>query len=133
MLAAPGYRVARQTVATIPQEVTNPKSESDALSWSEVRSALDDELQQLPEKYRAPLVLCCLSGKTRDEAAEELGWTLNVLKGRLERVQRYNVVKIFFKTLDGQFTKMQKAYGAPIKAEDAAPIAEYLAKNYGKK
>jgi len=30
-------------------------------------------------------------------------------------------------------TKMQKAYGAPVKAEDAAPIAEYLAKNYGKK
>ena len=30
-------------------------------------------------------------------------------------------------------TKMQKAYGAPIPQEDAAPIAEYLAKNYGKK
>ena len=30
-------------------------------------------------------------------------------------------------------TKMQKAYGAPIKAEDAAPIAEYLAKHYGKR
>lgn len=29
--------------------------------------------------------------------------------------------------------KMQKAYGAPVKAEDAAPIAEYLAKYYGKK
>lgn len=30
-------------------------------------------------------------------------------------------------------TKMQKAYGAPIPQQDAAPIAEYLAKNYGKK
>jgi mono/diheme cytochrome c family protein len=30
-------------------------------------------------------------------------------------------------------TKMNKAYGAPIKAEDAPVIAEYLAKNYGKK
>ncbi|HLX23409.1 MAG TPA: hypothetical protein VKR38_08710 [Usitatibacter sp.] len=29
--------------------------------------------------------------------------------------------------------KMQKAYGAPIKAEDVAPIAQYLAENYGKK
>ncbi|HEX4331279.1 MAG TPA: hypothetical protein VH040_04005 [Usitatibacter sp.] len=29
--------------------------------------------------------------------------------------------------------KMQKAYGAPIPPEDAAPIAEYLAKNYGKR
>ena len=29
--------------------------------------------------------------------------------------------------------KMQKAYGAPIPQQDTAPIAEYLAKNYGKK
>jgi len=30
-------------------------------------------------------------------------------------------------------TKMNKAYGAPITAEDAAVIAEYLAQNYGKR
>jgi mono/diheme cytochrome c family protein len=30
-------------------------------------------------------------------------------------------------------TKMQKAYGAPVKPEDVAPIAQYLAENYGKK
>ena len=30
-------------------------------------------------------------------------------------------------------TKMNKAYGAPIKPEDATVIAEYLAKNYGKR
>src|SRR5262249_47321706 len=76
-------RLARHRTEEIPKEVSNPKIEPDDLSWREVRSALDEELQQLPEKYRAPLVLCCLSGKTRDEAAEELGWSLNVLKGRL--------------------------------------------------
>jgi len=30
-------------------------------------------------------------------------------------------------------TKMVKAYGAPIKPEDQKPIAEYLARNYGKR
>lgn len=30
-------------------------------------------------------------------------------------------------------TKMVKAFGAPIKAEDQAPIAEYLGRYYGKK
>jgi hypothetical protein len=69
----------------MPSEVADPKGTPDTISWHEVRIALDEELQQLPEKFRAPLVLCCLSGKTRDEAAEELGWSLNVLKGRLER------------------------------------------------
>ena len=30
-------------------------------------------------------------------------------------------------------TKMNKAFGAPIKPEDAGPIADYLARNYGKR
>jgi sulfite dehydrogenase (cytochrome) subunit B len=29
--------------------------------------------------------------------------------------------------------KMNKAFGAPIKPEDAGPIADYLARNYGKR
>ena len=55
------------------------------LSWRELLHLLDAELQELPEKYRQPLVLCYLEGKTRDEAAQQLHWTLNALKGRLER------------------------------------------------
>jgi mono/diheme cytochrome c family protein len=30
-------------------------------------------------------------------------------------------------------TKMTKAFGAAIRPEDAGPIAEYLARNYGKR
>src|SRR3954463_5429288 len=54
------------------------------LVWQEVRQALDEELQRLPERLRAPLVLCYLSGLTRDEAARQLGWSLGTLKRRLE-------------------------------------------------
>jgi len=34
---------------------------------------------------------------------------------------------------DAVVTKMTKAFGAPISQEDATPIAEYLARYYGKK
>jgi RNA polymerase sigma factor (sigma-70 family) len=51
----------------------------------ELLSVLDDELQRLPEKYRAPLLLCYLEGYTQDEAARQLGWSSQVLRGRIDR------------------------------------------------
>ncbi|MFO0815798.1 MAG: sigma-70 family RNA polymerase sigma factor [Gemmatales bacterium] len=47
--------------------------------------ALDEELARLAEPFRSPLILCYLQGRTRDEAAEQLGWTPTVLRGRLDR------------------------------------------------
>lgn len=58
--------------------------ENDELSWREVQRILDEEVQRLPERLRQPIVLCYLEGKTRDEAAEELGWTLTTFRGRLD-------------------------------------------------
>jgi RNA polymerase sigma factor (sigma-70 family) len=55
------------------------------LVWREVCEALDEELQRLPQRLRSPLLLCYLSGLTRDEAARQLGWSLGTLKRRLEQ------------------------------------------------
>jgi hypothetical protein len=57
----------------------------DQLTVEESRQILDDELERLPDKYRAPLLLCCLEGKSREEAARELGWSEGAVKIRLER------------------------------------------------
>ena len=51
----------------------------------EEHEILDEELQRLPEKYRLPLLLCYIEGRTREEAAKQLGWTLAKLKGLLDR------------------------------------------------
>ena len=55
----------------------------DALEVSEHRAAIDEELSRLPEKYRAPLVLCYLEGLTHDEAAEQLRWPVGTVRSRL--------------------------------------------------
>src|SRR5205823_10580277 len=55
------------------------------LSWREACAALHEELNRLPDSYRLPLLLCYLEGKSRDEAAAELGWTVNRVRGQLER------------------------------------------------
>ena len=64
-----------------PREHIAPEAQ---LVWQEVCQALDEELQRLPEQWRSPLLLCYLSGLTRDEAAKQLGWSLGTLKRRLE-------------------------------------------------
>src|SRR5262249_23571697 len=76
--------VARRSAHERPA-VDVPQAEASNITWRDVRTVLDEELQRLPERFRAPLLLCYLEGKTRDEAARELGWSLGTLRGRLER------------------------------------------------
>jgi RNA polymerase sigma factor (sigma-70 family) len=82
-LKARAGAIRRQAPAVPPRP--GPPDALAELTGRELCAILDEELHLLPEKYRAPLVLCCLEGKTRDEAAELLGWRPGALKGRLER------------------------------------------------
>jgi RNA polymerase sigma factor (sigma-70 family) len=56
--------------------------------WSEARPLLADEVNQLPPKYRLPVELCYLQGKTLNEAARDLGCGKGTLGSRLARARK---------------------------------------------
>jgi hypothetical protein len=71
------------TLATDP-----PASTPDPLveaSRQELFDMLDEEVGRLPNKYRAPVVLCYLQGKTHEEAASQLGWPSGSMSRHLAR------------------------------------------------
>lgn len=60
-----------------------PAAEPGDIGHAELRMVLDQELNRLPDKYRLPVILCDLEGRTRTEVADQLKLPGGTLSNRL--------------------------------------------------
>jgi RNA polymerase sigma factor (sigma-70 family) len=60
---------------------------TDEPAGCEARELLRAEVDRLPDAFRAVVVLCCLEGRTRAEAAEQLGVPPGTVESRLARAR----------------------------------------------
>jgi len=54
---------------------------------AEIAAVVHEEVGRLPEKYRIPVVLCHLEGRSHEDAARSLAWPVGTVRGRLSRAR----------------------------------------------
>jgi RNA polymerase sigma factor (sigma-70 family) len=77
---------ARRRMSNLPVELVGPRLAC-PVEANEQMELVHDEIGRLPEKYRVPIVLCCIEGLSHDEAATRLGWPAGTVHGRLSRAR----------------------------------------------
>jgi RNA polymerase sigma factor (sigma-70 family) len=99
LLAGWLYGVAHRVAARVRVQATRRRgrelSSADSLAAAtspdaatrELWGMVHEEVQRLPAKYRQPVVLCYLEGKTLEEAGRLLDWPRGTVSGRLARAR----------------------------------------------
>jgi RNA polymerase sigma factor (sigma-70 family) len=108
-------RVHERWGKNMPVEQPLPES-----ALREALALVDEEIQRLPPRERAVFVHCCLEGRSRAEAAEQLGWKEGTVCGTLARAR-----KRLQDRLSRRGVTLSAALGALAlaqQAEGAAPV-----------
>lgn len=83
-LRARGANTRRKVQERLVRHMAAPQAVEEK-TWNDLRPLLDRELDRLPEKYRSPIILCDLEGRSRKEAARQLGLPEGTVSSRLAR------------------------------------------------
>jgi RNA polymerase sigma factor (sigma-70 family) len=62
-----------------------PEAVEDAPAAADLGPVLDEELARLPERYRRAVVACDLNGRSRSQAARDLGWPEGTVAARVAK------------------------------------------------
>lgn len=75
-------RAREQSVAALEQFGRRAAAED---ANHDVRAVLDEEINRLPAKYRLPVILCCLEGRTSEQTGQQLECQAGLVRMRLSR------------------------------------------------
>jgi RNA polymerase sigma factor (sigma-70 family) len=76
-------RAKEQSLQDVPPPESKPEE-----PWQELWPILDRELSRLADKYRLPIVLCDLEGRSRKEVAQQLAIPEGTLSSRLATARK---------------------------------------------
>jgi RNA polymerase sigma factor (sigma-70 family) len=116
-LKARAMSAKRRTKERRATELARSDNHEDWVS-SELLGQLDRELGRLPEKYRVPVVLCELEGRSRKEVARTLGLPEGTLSWRLAQAK-----KMLAKKLSRQGPALSAGAVAAVLSQGAASAA----------
>jgi RNA polymerase sigma factor (sigma-70 family) len=120
------------TMPTLPEPGTTdePVLAGDPDEFAAALAALDEEIARLPDYYRAAVVLCELEGRSRAEAAGQLGVPVGTVSSRLgkarkvlaDRLRRRGIV-LPAAGLSGALARAASAGAGPAPVKTVAPGA----------
>jgi RNA polymerase sigma factor (sigma-70 family) len=114
-------RLERPLAATTSDPHPDPLRE---LAVRDYLAIIDEEVRRLAVVYRLPVILCCLEGRSLEEAAQQLGWTTGSVKGRLERGR----VRLHDRLVRRGLTLSAALAAAELSRSAAATVAAGLAR-----
>jgi RNA polymerase sigma factor (sigma-70 family) len=83
--SAAARRTARERRAAEMIAERDYRGETSDGAGEDFGAAMHEEIERLPERYRVPVVLCDLEGRTQEQAARHLGCPVGTVKSRLAR------------------------------------------------
>ncbi len=93
------------------------------------QQVLDEQLQELPEKYREPLVLHYLQGRSNEQVAAQLGLSVSAVEGRLKRGRQELRMKLIRHGVGvGAALAAAHAAGSTVQAASLQPLIAATAK-----
>ena len=84
---ASGVRVSTARRRRLEGVAAASRREPRAEAVDDLGRVLHEEIDRLPDRFRAPVILCDLEGRTHEQAARHLGWPIGTVKSRQARAR----------------------------------------------